>query len=171
MLVNELPRTDRNDLEPGCCCPGFDPAKWDRLDLHFRDKPFVHARSRSLFHIPLNMSPVFDRTWNAIKQAGAEGVEQAVFTDDQSAWHADHYFCVDKHVPGADNVMLTGDFITRVFEGPYRDAPIWVGEMREAVTELGFVMGRLYFYYTSCPHCAEKRGKNYVVAIAELTRA
>lgn len=167
MELNQLPQTKFIDLESGYCCPKFDPALWDNLDLHFRQKPFVCATTVCLFHIPLNMKSVFAHTMNAIQEAGAETGRFAVFSDDQSLWHSKHYFAVEKAVPGLHNVTLTGDYLTRVFSGPYSDAYIWVGEMRETVEKSGFEMGNLFFYYTTCPKCAERRGANYVVAIAE----
>jgi len=166
--TNRLPATDLSQLEPGCCCLPFKPGAWDKLDLHFRGKRFVRARTRSLFHIPLNMAPVFARTWEAVSAAGAADSEFVILSDDESLWRGEHYFSVTKDVPGLDNVRLTGDYVTRVFEGPYRDAYIWVGEMRADVAEMGAKMGRLFFYYTTCPKCAERRGKNYVVGVAEV---
>ena len=168
MDTNRLPVTDLSKLESGYCCPEFKPGDWDHLDLHFRNKRFVRARTRSLFHIPLNMAPVFARTWDAVKAAGADDPEFVILSDDESMWHGEHFFSVTKDVPGLDNVRLTGDYVTRVFEGPYRDAYIWVGEMRADVAEMGRNMGRLFFSYTTCPQCAERRGKNYVVGIAEV---
>ena len=168
METNLLPRTDLNRLEDGCCCPPFDPKAWHLLDLHFQDKLFVRARTRSLFHIPLNMSAVFFHTWAAIKAADAADSRFAILTDDQSLWHGEHYFAVTKDVPGLETVRLSGDFITRVFEGPYRDAYVWVREMTEDIADMGRRMGRLYFYYATCPKCAEKRGQNYVVGIGEV---
>jgi hypothetical protein len=166
--TNFLPYTNLDLLEPGCCCPAFDPKAWDQLDLHFRDKLFVHFRTRSLFHIPLNMSAAFFDTWEAIKAAGAEDGQFAILSNDESKWRGEHYFAVTKEVPGLHNVRLTGDFVTRVFEGPYRDAYIWVNEMREDIALMGHRMGRLFFYYTTCPKCAERRGKNYVVGVGEV---
>lgn len=168
METNQLPLSDLNSLQPGFCCPKFDPAAWEHLDLHFRNKPFVRARTRSFLHIPLNMAPVLARTWAAVKQAGADDRQFVILTDDASLWRGVHYVSVTKEVPGQDNVTLSGDFTTRVFEGPYRDAYVWVREMRDAVEESGRRMGRLFFYYTTCPKCAEARGKNYVVGVAEV---
>lgn len=168
METNHLPITDFGKTLPGCCCPEFDPVTWDNLDLHFRDKRFVWVRTRSFFYIPLDMGSVFGRTWKAIKEAGADEAEFVVLSDDVSMWRGEHYFNVTKDVPGEDNVTLSGDFLTHVFEGPYRDAPRWVKEMRQIVEKPGRTMGRLFFYYTTCPKCAKKRGKNYVVGIAQF---
>lgn len=169
MDTNHLPVTDFDRLEAGFCCPELDPAAWDGLDLHFRGKPFVRARTRSFFHIPVNMGSVFARTWSAIKRAQADEGEFVILSDDHSMWCGEHYFSVKNPVPGLDNTTLTGDYVTHVFEGPYRDAPKWVEEMKQIVAKSGRTMGRLFLYYTTCPACAKKRGKNYVVGIAELS--
>lgn len=170
MDTNRLPLTDLDDLEPGCCCPRFDPARWDGLELRFTDKCFVRCTTRNFLHVPLNMGAVLRRAWNAIKAAGAQTAEFVILSDDSSFWRGVHYITIAKEVPGEDNVTLSGDFFTHVFEGPYRDAYIWVNEMRDFAQRRGGRMGRLFFYYTTCPKCAEKRGKNYVVGIAELEK-
>lgn len=63
---------------------------------------------------------------------------------------------------------LTGDFVTKVFEGPYRDAKDWCAEMEQLVRDRGSLPGRVYFFYTTCPKCAKHYGKNYVVGVAEI---
>ena len=168
METNHLPTIDWNKTQPGLCCPEFDPKTWDGLDLHFRDKLFVRTETRCLIHFPVNMGSVFARIWNKIKEAHADEEEFAVLSHDSSAWRSEHLFNVSHEVPGVENVRLTGDYLTHVFEGPYRDIPEWVREMGEIVKARGKAMGKLYFYYTTCPKCAKARGKNYLVGIAEL---
>ncbi len=73
-----------------------------------------------------------------------------------------------KDVPGAEMTHISGTFIAKVFEGPYRDAGKWAGEMANWVSSQGRTMRKLYFFYTTCPKCAKHYGKNYVVAFAEL---
>jgi hypothetical protein len=167
METNHLPGIDWSKTEPGCCCPEFDPEKWNDLELHFRDKAFVRVKTRSFLHVPLNMGKVFGRIWKAIKDAHAEEDEFVVLSDD-ALWHGEHFFNVGREVPGADNVKLSGDYITHVFEGPFRDASLWVREMKRLVEQRGKPMKRFFFFYTSCPKCAKERGKNYVVGIAQV---
>jgi hypothetical protein len=40
--------------------------------------------------------------------------------------------------------------------------------MGEYVKSRGREVKKLYFYYTTCPKCAKKYGKNYVVLLAEV---
>jgi hypothetical protein len=168
MTTNAVPGYDPSD-NPTNCCPRFKPELWDGQELHFENKPFVRSSTISLFHIPLNMSSVFARTWNAIKDAHAENGGFLVLSHDDSAWHAEHLFAVSKPVAGADMVNLTGDFVTKVFEGPYANARTWCEDMRREVEQRGRTLDTLYFFYTTCPKCAKYYGKNYVVGVAKVT--
>jgi hypothetical protein len=165
--VNAIPAPKVVDNTTGCC-PRFDPRPWDGQELRFERKPFVRASTRSLFHVPLNMGPVFTRTMQTIREAGAEAATTLILSHDDSPWHAEHLFSISKTVPGADVEYLTGNFLTKMFEGPYSDAPRWCAEMEEYVQARGRRLEKLFFYYTTCPRCAKHYGKNYVVGIAQV---
>jgi len=169
MEINALPTYDMSDNPTGCC-PRFQPEHWDGQDLHFRDKLFVRAKTRSLFHIPLNMGSVFRKTFQAIDNAKAQSERNfVVLSRDQSAWSAEHLFAVNKTVPGKETISLTGEFVTKVFEGPYREMPRWCEQLDNTVKAKGNEVKQTYFFYTTCPKCAKTYGKNYVVGVAELS--
>lgn len=171
MLVNELPVWDMTDNPTGCC-PRFDPQVWEDRLLHWRDKVFVRATTRSLFHIPLDMGPVFRRTYAAIEAAGAQPKDGfAVLSRDLSPWSAEHLFAVGAPVPDLESVRLSGTFRTKVFEGPYARAPQWIEETKDWLADKGERAEEIYFFYTTCPKCAKSYGRNYVVAVARLTAA
>ncbi len=168
MQINEIPTFDTTDNETNCC-PRFRPEPWDNQELHFDNKPFVRASTISLFHVPLNMGSTFGHTWKAIEKAHAENGGFLVLSHDESAWHAEHLFAVTKEVPGAEMVLLSGDFITKVFEGPFSHAPNWRAEMETFVEAKGRRLDTMYFFYTTCPRCAKHYGKNYVVGVAKVS--
>lgn len=167
MQTNQIPRYDLTDNPTGCC-PRFQPEVWDDQLLHFEDKPFVRASTVSLFHVPLNMGHVFSKTSQAIAEAHADHGGFLVLSHDDSAWHAEHLFAVAKDVPDVDMVHLSGDYLTQVFEGPYRDMGEWCVQLEAEVIGRGQELQRIYFFYTTCPRCAKVYGKNYVVGVAEL---
>ena len=168
MKTNQLPAYDAADNETNCC-PRFHPEPWEDQALHFDQKPFVKASTVSAFHVPLNMGSVFGRTWKAIEAAHANTGGFLVLSHDDSAWHAEHLFAVDGDVPGAEMVRLSGDFLTKVFEGPYTDAPKWCDAMEAYVKSQGTHLDTLYYFYTTCPKCARHYGKNYVVGVAKVS--
>ena len=63
---------------------------------------------------------------------------------------------------------MTGDFLTKVFEGPYKDVPKWENEMEILVNSKGKKVKKTYFFYTTCPKCAKNYSKNYIVAVSEI---
>lgn len=168
MKINALPKFDATD-NPTHCCPRFNTQGWDEQELHFKDKLFVKAKTRSVFHIPINMGSVFPKTFAAIEKAGANAADEfIVLSNDTSAWNEEHFFSVNKDVPGQTMVHMTGDYLTKVFEGPYKNAPVWEKEMDAFVKSKGKQTRKTYFFYTTCPKCAKFYGKNYVVAVSEI---
>ncbi len=168
MEINALPTYDMSDNPTGCC-PRFNPQGWDDQDLHFVDKPFVKARTWSIFHIPMNFGSVFKKTFEAIEKADAhDETNFIVLSRDLSPWSSEHYFSVKRDVAGQTMTHMSGDFLTKVFEGPYRNAPKWEAEMREFAANHGQEAERVFFFYTTCPKCAKYYGKNYLVAVAKV---
>lgn len=167
MNVNALPKYDMSD-NPTNCCPRFNSYGWDEQELHFKDKLFVKAKTRSLFHIPINMGSVFSKVMKAIEKEKANDENNfLILSYDPSAWTGEHYFSVKKDVPGQQMVNMTGDYLTKIFEGPYKNAPTWEKEMATFVKSKGKQVKKTYFFYTTCPKCARFYGKNYVIAVSE----
>ena len=92
----------------------------------------------------------------AIKDAHAEGGGFMVLSHDDSPWHGEHLFAVAKPVEGAEMVYLSGDFLTRVFEGPYSSAGKWYEDMKRYVEQRGRALETVFFYYPTCPKCASR---------------
>ena len=155
-----------NQAETGCC-KRFDPAPWQEKEVTWKDKLFLKDHVRSFLHIPLNINQVMTRDMKLIEDAGALG-EQLMLSDEKSLWGSDIYISVSKEVPGAQMEKLSGTFLTKVFEGPYKNIGGWIKEMKEYVTTKGKELKKLYFGYTTCPACAKAYGKNYVVLLAQV---
>ena len=168
METNQLPKINMDTSETGCC-PRFNPQGWDQETFSFDNKLFVKAKPRSFFPLPLNIKPVFIKTMKNIDDAQARLKDSyLILSYDPSAWTGEHYFAVEKDVPGEEMVRLSGHYITKVFEGPFQDARKWVKEMQQYVKNKDRELKKLYFFYTTCPKCLKHYGKNYTVAFAEV---
>ncbi len=150
------------------CCSPFDPGPWQEKEIRWDRKTFVADRVRSLFHVPLNFGSVMKRNVALIEAAGAKPEPMIVLSDENSLWGADVYVEASRDVPGARMASLSGTFLCRVFEGPYRNAGRWAREMRDFVRSKGKDLRKLYFYYTTCPKCGREHGRNYVVLLAQV---
>ena len=110
------------------CCPRFDPKPWDGATLTWEGKRFVKDRVVSFLHIPLNYGSVMTRTLAAIEAAGATPANRIIITDENSLWGADVYIEATRDVPGAKMATISGTFLAKVFEGPYRNVRQWITE-------------------------------------------
>ena len=168
MKTNATPIYDQSHNTTGCC-PKFNPKGWDNQELHFKDKKFLRAVTKSAMHVPLNMGSVFGRVAEHMEDSAAMTTEDTfILSRDTSPWEAEHLFAVRKDVEGEEMVTLSGDFVTRVFEGPYRKAKGWDTEMRVAAKAQGKEDTEVYFMYTTCPRCSKAYGENYMVGVARI---
>ncbi len=150
------------------CCPRFDPGPWDEKEVTFQDRLFLKDHVRSFLHIPLGFGKMMVRNMERIQKAGALPPEPLMLCDEKSPWGKDVYIAVSRDVPGAEMVRISGMFLTKVFEGPYKDTGKWVRAMTEYVTVKARQMKKMYFFYTTCPKCAKFYGKNYTVILAQV---
>ncbi|HNQ87033.1 MAG TPA: hypothetical protein PKM73_00195 [Verrucomicrobiota bacterium] len=151
------------------CCPRFVPEPWQEKAIHWKDKLFLKDRVRCLFYMPLNFGRVMVRNMARISQAGAFTPEPPIgLSDHTSKWSMDIYIEVTREIPGGENVRLSGSFLSKVFEGPFRNTGQWCQQMEEWVRSKGKAVKRCLMYYTTCPKCARHYGKNYVVILAEV---
>jgi len=150
------------------CCPRFNPQPWNEKEITFQDKLFIKDHVRSFLHIPLNFGKVMVKNMERIQKADALAPEPLLLSDESSLWGADIYIAVSKNVPGAEMARISGTFLTKVFEGPYKNAGRWAQQMKDYVTSKAKEIKKMYFFYTTCPKCAEFYGKNYTVILAQI---
>ncbi len=166
MKANALPHYYDSDNPTGCC-PRFNPEGWDGAQLHFRNKRFARATTKAVMHVPVNMGRVFERVQNHIQAAKAYDADDfIVLSRSLSPWTDEHLFAIAAPVPEEEAVSLSGDFVTKVFEGPYREVRNWHPEMQALAQGDGPSSDEVYFFYTTCPKCAKAYGENYVVGVA-----
>jgi hypothetical protein len=150
------------------CCPKFDPKKWDKKKVTWKGKLFIKDTVFSFFHIPLNFKGVMKKNMEKLEAANAVEKDMIILSDEKSLFYSNIYISTKKVLPKVHDVKLTGTFLTRVFEGSYKNMKNWVKEMEEYVKLEKQKLKHIYFYYTTCPKCSKAYGKNYVVLFAEI---
>ncbi len=150
------------------CCPKFDPEPWDGKVIEWTDKKFIKDRVRTFFYMPINFGKVMKRLDRKVREAGANVPDWFCLSDHTSKWNIDIYLAVDKNIPDAQNTTLSGKFLSKVYEGPYSDTKKWCSDFEKYAEQQGFEIKKWFMWYTTCPKCAKKYGKNYVVVVAEV---
>ncbi len=153
------------DLE---CCPKFDPMPWDGKTFDWENKKFIKDKVFTFFYLPINFGAVMTRLVKKIDKAGARMLEGVALSEHTSMWNMDLYVMVDKEIAGAENIVLSGKFLSKVYEGNFKDIGKWKKDFANYIQGKGIAIKKMYTWYTTCPKCAKKYGKNYVVLLAQI---
>lgn len=159
-------------MEEKVCCPEFDTEFWDNKTNIWENKPFLKDEVRQIFHMPLNFGAVLTRMFNKIKEDHnyPDGKDFLVLSYDPSPWKSDLYMTINKEIAEGQIEKISGEFYSKVFDGPYKEIPNFCKQMEEWGKKEGKKIKKLYFHYPYCPKCAKKYGHNYIVAFAEIEK-
>lgn len=150
------------------CCPKFDPTLWDDKNFEWDEKKFIKDKVFSLFYMPINFGQVVKRMMAKIEKAGGSAQDWMGLSDHTSKWNMDLYLAVDKEIPEAENITLSGKFFSKVYEGNFKETGKWCKDFEKLAKDKNIKIGKMYMWYTTCPKCAKKYGKNYVVIIGRV---
>ena len=150
------------------CCPRFNPTPWDEKTFEWANKRFIKDKVFTLFYIPINFGSAMTRSVRKIEEVGAKMSDALVLSEHTSKWNMDLYLAVDREVPGVENVTLSGKFYSKVYEGDFKKTGKWCNDFESMVKGKGMNVKKWYMWYTTCPKCAKKWGKNYVVIIGKV---
>jgi hypothetical protein len=153
---------------PAECCPKFNPAPWDEKTFTWTNKKFIKDKVFTLFYIPVNFGSVMERFGKLQEKAGATTPEGLCLSEATSLWNMNVYAATDKEIPDAENVTMNGSFFSKVYEGDFKNVGTWIADFDAFAKNKGLAVKKKYMWYTTCPKCAKKYGKNYVVLVAEL---
>ncbi len=150
------------------CCPKFDPKNWEEKTHIWKNKKFVKDKVFTLFYMPINFGSVISKLFQKTQNANATMPDWLCLSDHTSMFNMDIYLAVDKEVENANNVSMDGKFYSKVYEGPFSDTGKWCKDFQAHLTIKKMSMEKMFMWYTTCPKCAKKYGKNYVVVIAKV---
>jgi hypothetical protein len=150
------------------CCPPFDPSLWEDKTFTWENKLFIKDKVSTFMYMPIGFGKVMIRINKKVLDAGAAMPDFMCLSDHTSSWNMNVYLAVDKEIPGSENLKLSGNFFSKVYEGPFKDSGKWCRDYEAVVKSKGLNVKKWYMWYTTCPKCAKKYGKNYVVIIGKV---
>lgn len=150
------------------CCPKFNPKPWDGKIFEWKNKKFIKDKVFTILFMPINFGSVMKKLNEKIEKANAKIPDYICLSDDTSKWNMDIYLPVDKKIPDAENVTLSGKFLSKVYEGPFKDTGKWCKDFEAYAKNKKLRIKKWYMWYTTCPKCAKKYGKNYVVIVGKV---
>lgn len=154
-----------NDKE---CCPKFDPTPWEGKIFEWNNKRFIKDKVFTLFFMPINFGSVMTRIIKKVESVGAQILGWLCLSDHTSKWNMDIYLAVDREIPNAENIVLSGKYLSKVYEGDFSKTGEWCSDFKEYAKSQNVDIKKWFMWYTTCPKCAKKYGKNYVVIIGQI---
>jgi hypothetical protein len=151
------------------CCPKFDPAPWNGKLFEWNEKKFMKDRVFTFFYIPMNFGRVMKKLDKKVRDAQATISDGMCLSVHTSKWNMNLYLAVDQEIPGAENMTLSGKFLSKVYEGSFQDTGKWCKDFEQFAQSKGVTISKWCMWYTTCPKCAKKYGKNYVVIVTQVT--
>lgn len=150
------------------CCPKFDPTLWDDQFFNWQDKKFVKAEVQTFLHLPLNFGRVMNKLDEKVGEVNAQTPDFLCLSDHTSKWRMDLLLAVDRDIPDAEMTTISGSFYSKVYEGDFRNTKNWCRDFEQTLSQKGLNLNKEYIWYTTCPRCAKKYGKNYVVLVGKV---
>lgn len=150
------------------CCPKFNPEPWQEKVFEWKDKKFIKDKVFTFMYVPINFGSVITRAMKKVESAKATMPDYLSLSDHTSKWNMNIYLAVDKEVEGAENITLSGKFLSKVYDGDFKETGKWGENFKKFAKDKGYKIKKWYMWYTTCPKCAKKYGHNYVVTIAEI---
>ena len=157
-----------NQFEEIECCPPFNPSPWDNKKISWDNKMFVKDKVFCVLNMPVNFGSAMTRLMKLLENSKANTPDSLCLSEHTSVWNMNLYLAVDKEVEGALNTRISGNFYSKVYEGNFNKTGEWIKDFESKMKEQGLQHTKLYMWYTTCPKCAKKYGKNYTVIIAML---
>ena len=158
-----------SQLQDTECCPKFDPDPWDGKTFEWNNKEFIKDKVFTLLYMPIKFGALMKRLDEKVRKAGATIPDGLCLSDHTSKWNMDVYLAVDKEIPDSQNVQISGKFLSKVYEGPFKNTGKWCKDFENYANSEGLEIQKWYMWYTTCPKCAKKYGKNYVVILAKVS--
>jgi hypothetical protein len=155
---------DKEDV----CCPRFNPTPWDEKLFEWNNKKFIKTTVHTFLYMPLNFGRVMKKLDEQIRNADAKIPDSMALSNHTSRWNMDVYLAVNKEISSLKNTTLNGKFFSKVYEGPFKDTKKWCNDFEQHAKNKKLQITKWYMWYTTCPKCAKKYGKNYVVILAQV---
>ena len=150
------------------CCPKFNPSGWDEKTFEWENKRFIKGKVKTLFYMPIGFGKVMTQLNKLVEKSKGSIPDNLCLSEHASKWSMNVLLATDKEISEAENVILNGKYFSKVYEGAFQDTGKWMQDFEIIASEKGLSVKKSYMWYTTCPKCAKKYGKNYVVIIAEI---
>src|SRR5512145_855964 len=135
---------DMKEKDKAVCCPPFEPASWEDKLMEWKDKRFIKDSVFTMFYMPITFGKVMKRLNKKVTAANATMPDWLCLSDHTSKWNMDVYLAVDKEIPNASNVTLSGKLYSKVYEGNFKDTGKWCSDFESVIKTKGLGINKWF---------------------------
>lgn len=84
------------------------------------------------------------RITEKVEKAGASILNSMCLSDHTSKWNMDLYLAVDREISGAENVTLSGKYLSKVYEGDFKETDKWGEDFKAFAKGKGYEIKKWY---------------------------
>jgi len=121
--------------DSGICHPSFEVQGWDGKTFQWGERRFIGESVPTIFNMPLPsiIGKRITHMWEMAtpSQACSDPDDASELFRDPSALNRRFYSMVTEEVPGADNFIISGSCVSKVFYDPYNATPRFMKEMED----------------------------------------
>jgi len=163
---------NKTETQKKICCPIFNPEKYDNKVHNWNKKSFLKESIFTIFHMPIPWT-INKKIKSLCNQAKNNNIEYKledtlILFEDTSAFKSNIYLSTTNSIPTENNIEISGKFLSKVYDGPYKDTPKFIIQMNEYLKEQNKTAKKYYIHYAYCPKCSKKYSHNYMVLFAEI---
>ncbi|MEK7096634.1 MAG: hydrolase [Patescibacteria group bacterium] len=149
-----------------CNCKELKKSDWDEKEFIWKNKVFYKTKYKEFMHIPLNFGKVITKAFKEIEKNKIE-TDGFTLSGEENVFSSSLMIPLKTKSDKLPTETMSGSFMTKLFEGQYKDAGDWAKEMTNYVHGKQKEVAKLWFWYAICPKCAKKMGKVQTVIFAE----
>lgn len=150
------------------CCPEFNPELWDGKVFEWQNKKFALGHVWTFLYIPFGFGGLMKKINDAAQKNNVDLSEGITLSETLSPWKMCVLVAASHDVPGFETATLSGKFIAKTYEGDFKNIKKWMEDFDQFTHRQNLRTEKTYAWYTTCPKCAKKYGKNYVVIIGKI---
>ena len=123
-----------NKREKEECCPEFHPEKWNKKIVNWNHKKFIKVSVPTFFHIPF--PPLIGKKITQMMKMAEDSrkltdnnEDVLLLFSDPHPFKTEMYLSVTGDVSKANNIDISGTFVSKVFEDAYNAIPKFIKQM------------------------------------------
>jgi hypothetical protein len=151
-----------------CCCPRLKPEDYDRKVFEWVDKPFYKTTYFSFVRVPLTYKSTVNNAMTILKSKNLAADPMLVLSGEETLFYSTLLLEMKKDDRSLPVRRVTGRFVSMLFHGSLTETNKWIKTIVDYCNAEGRPAKELYFFYATCPKCAEHYGTSQVVIFAKV---